>query len=66
MAGIDTGNYGANVIVPLHDTIKEFVEASGKTQRTMIRLTISVVVLTIVMAALGGIQIAATLGWIKL
>lgn len=65
MAGIDTGNYGANVIGPLHDTIKKFVEASGKTQRTMMWLTVAVVGLTVVMAVLGGVQIAIELGWVR-
>ncbi len=48
---------GADATKDLHETIKQFVEESGRAARTMIRLTWSISFLTVAMLFAVGVQV---------
>ena len=57
---IRVGEFGADAIGRLHDTIKEFNQQSQKQTQTMIRLTWAIAVLTCAMLVGLGVQIYLT------
>jgi len=61
MSSIRTGEYGSDVIEPLHQTIKKFSEESSRQTATMIRQAARMIWLTWTIAGLTFVMLIAVI-----